>query len=88
MLESCQKATETPSKDKVIGISPLQSQTAKQVNGDSGKMDADDEEGIHDVSIDELEIAANVKDEIYNTPKKGNHNPRRYGSSLCQVNWS
>ena len=75
VLESCQKATETPSKDKVIGISPLQSQTAKQVNGDSGKMDADDEEGIHDVSIDELEIAANVKDEIYNTPKKGKNPP-------------
>ena len=77
VLDSCLKANESPKpdKDKVNGISPLHSRPSKQVNGDVGKKDADDEEGIHDVSIDELEIAANVKDEIYNTPKKGKHNP-------------
>ena len=64
--ESCVQAT---GRDRVNGLSP-QSRKAKQVNGSCGKKEADDEEGIHDVSIDELEIAANVKDEIYNTPTK------------------
>ena len=85
VLESCQKATECPNRDKVNGISPLHSQPSVQVNGESGKKYADDEEGIHDVSIDELEIAANVQDEIYNTPKKGKNNLKRTGESQKAV---
>jgi hypothetical protein len=85
VLQSCQKSTECPNKDKVNGISPLHSQPSAQANGESGKKDADDEEGIHDVSIDELEIAANVKDEIYNTPKKGKTNLERTGESQKPV---
>ena len=78
VVGSCFKSSNneaTPCKSEVNGVvsnGKVKSTSAKKFEADVKveKCNNEEEEGIHDVSVDELEIAANVQDEIYNTPKK------------------
>merc|ERR1712079_321460 len=68
IVEKCFKDSKSNvyTKGKLNGtLTPRKSNVEEKINRND-----DEEEGIHDISVDELENAANVNDEIYSTPKK------------------
>merc|ERR1712156_51635 len=68
VVEKCFKDSKSnvQTKGKLNGtLTPRKSNVEEKINRND-----DEEEGIHDISVDELENAANVNDEIYSTPKK------------------
>ena len=74
LLKECLKEeVKSPSKQAVNGLHKKVDERIianKKISKEFDKVKEESTEGINDISVDELEIAANVEDEVYNTPKK------------------